>query len=249
MSWRAALAAGAALAVVVGVYAISRRRPTSSGGRAHDRKGPKVDEPTLNDRLLAAARELVPPGSPPLTPDAPGGPLDAAYGGRLANAYGRPAWSYYQELTGPSKSGGTTCGVALAYFMSLARWPSQMINRSTTDPVAPGGGFVPGLHISKIVGGAQGRGWYLRPATAWQPGDVYHVDHPPKPNSDHVGVVESVIPLPGGTYSVSTIDGGQGPGDYVSRQTRILSADGKTITLNGVQARVLGIIRASGNIA
>lgn len=208
----------------------------------------------MNERLLDEATRLV-PGDVVLRPgDAA---LDPVYGGRVADQYGAPAWAYYSTKIGPDTSGGTTCSTVLAYLMSRAGWPMDMIDRAPTDPVAPGGGFTPGMSMSKIVYGAKhppkrsGRSvWYLDAPVEPLLGDAYHVDHPPKANSDHVGVVVRVGDRAAdGTREIVTIDGGAGSGADVQRQTRVLSADGRTLTLilpNGVRvpARMLGVIRA-----
>jgi hypothetical protein len=209
-------------------------------------KPEKKGKRTLNDALLDANLKFVPDATTVLSPGNP--ILDVAYGGRLPDMHGGPAWKYYQTyLDDAKKSGGTTCSTWLAYVMALAGWPAEMIDRSTTDP-APGGGFTPGWSMTKIVAGAQRKGWYRKKPAAgdWQRSDVYHIDHAEKPNSDHVGqVLEVGDPQPDGTRRVVTLDGGQGqPGYHVQWQTRILSADGSTLTLQGVPARVLGLIRA-----
>jgi hypothetical protein len=199
----------------------------------------------LDAALLAAGRDLVPAPSTILRPGDPA--LDVVYGGRLPDVFGAPAWGYYETKLAGGRSGGTTCGIVLAYLMARAGWPRGMINRLPSDP-APGVGFTPGWHVTRIVEGAKRRGWYLAPPAGPRVGDAYHVDHPPKPNSDHVGLVESVSPARAdGTRTVTTIDGGQGTGADVQRQTRTLSADGRALTLNGVPARVLGWIRASAS--
>jgi hypothetical protein len=211
------------------------------------RKGKRVDVPPsvspMNAALLGAGRDLVPDASTVLRPgDAR---LDPVYGGRVADVAGAPAWRYYDVKLADGSSGGTTCGVALAYLLGRAGWPADMVNRAPDDAWAPGGGFVPGLHVSKIVGGARSRGFYLGPQAGPQVGDAYHVDHPGRPNSDHVGLVKYVgAPLPNGTRAVVTIDGGQETGATVREEERVLSADGRTLTLGGVPARVLGWIRA-----
>ena len=233
------LLAGAALAVAFGLR--------SSSGAAAPSVGPwlpaKKEGRTLNDALLSAVLELLPTASTVLRPgDAA---LDPVYGGRRADAFGAPAWGYYQRKIA-SGSGGTTCGTVLAYWMGRAGWPLDMIDRAPTDPVAPGASFTPGLSVSKIIDGAKRRGWYQAGGMSWQPGDAYHVDHPPRVNSDHVGAVVSVsAPRADGTRIIETGDGGQGDGADVKRNLRTLSADGSTLTLDGVPARVLGTLRAT----
>jgi hypothetical protein len=140
--------------------------------------------------------------------------------------------------------------LALAFWMGKAGFPADMVNRKVDDADAPGGGFMPGSQITKEVGGAQKHGFYMKPdavGTDWQPGDAYHVDHPPKANSDHVGVVVAATPNADGSVTIETGDGGQGSGADIKRTLRTLSADGKTLTNNEtrIAARVLGIIRAS----
>jgi hypothetical protein len=54
-------------------------------------------------------------------------------------------------------------------------------------------------------------------------------------------------PRPDGTREVSTVDGGQGTGTDARWQTRILSADGRTLSLDGVPARLLGVVRATAD--
>ena len=203
----------------------------------------------LDAALLREARALVPEGVTLRPGDTA---LDPVYGGRIPDAFDSPAWRYYQERVGPGKSGGTTCGVTLAYLLGKAGWPADMVNRDPSDPYAPGGGFSVGMHIARIVSGAErpDRRWYRAPGASGdalpRPGDAYHVDHPPKLNSDHVGVVESVsAPRADGTRAVTTIDGGQGTGADVKRNERVLSADGRTLTLGMTPARVRGWIRAS----
>jgi len=201
----------------------------------------------LNEELLRAVLATLPDASTVLQPG--NAALDPVYGGRVGDRFGAPAWNYYQVLLDANgRKGGTTCGTALAYWMGKSGFPADMVNRKVDDADAPGGGFMPGSQITKEVSGAQKHGYYLKPdavGTDWQPGDGYHVDHPPKPNSDHVGVVLAVTPNADGTVAIETGDGGQGTGADIKRNLRVLSADGKTITLNGVAARVLGIIRAS----
>jgi hypothetical protein len=199
----------------------------------------------MNDRLLAAVLELLPESSTVLHPgDAA---LDAVYGGKRPDAYGDRAWRYYQRKIGPDKSGGTTCGTTLAYWMGRAGWPSDMIDRAPDDEFgAPGAKFTPGMSVSYFVAGAKRRGWYVEEAAVGvlQPGDAYHVDRPPKPNSDHVGVVISVsAPAADGTRTVETGDGGAEDGATVKRNRRTLSADGSTLTLGGAPARLLGVVR------
>lgn len=207
--------------------------------------------PPLNAALLSVARQLFPTPSTVLRPGDP--VLDPIYGGRVADIAGGPSWGYYSvHLPGPNgttHSGGTTCGIVLAYELARAGWPKDMVNRSRLDPVAPGSGFTPGMHISKIVGGAKQRGWYRDPtSTPPQPGDAYHEDHPPRPNSDHVGGILSVSdPRADGTRQVITFDGGAGTGADAQLHTRTLSADGQSLSLDGVPARVLGWIRADPN--
>jgi hypothetical protein len=203
----------------------------------------------LNRAALDAARAMLPPGAT-LRPD--DAAIDPVYGGRKGELHGAPVWTYYQTVLGESedgtvRSGGTTCGIALAYVLGQAGWPRDMVNRRVDDPWSPGGGFEAGAHLMRLVGGAKRRGWYLGPGAsgAWRPGDVYHVDHPPKINSDHVGLVERVEALSGGGARVTTIDGGQERGAVIARRVRVLSADGRTLTLDSVPARVLGVIRAS----
>jgi len=248
----------AALAVVAAVgWLLSQKQqePVAGAGGAPPAPGgapppPPAPAPapkkgrTLNDALLASTLELLPTSSTVLRPgDAV---LDGVYGQRKPDAFGAPVWGYYQTILGKNddgtpRKGGTTCGIVLAYEMAKAGWPVEMINRLPTDPVAPGSGFTPGLHISKIVGYAQKKGWYKRtPGTDLQPGDAYHIDHPEKPNSDHVGVIVGV-----NGNQIETADGGQETGATVKRNVRTLSADGKTLTLDGRSARVLGVIRAT----
>ncbi len=203
----------------------------------------------LSSRLLSATLELLPSSSTVLKPGDP--IVDIIYGGRRPDVLGGPTFGYYstylrEDKDGNKVSGGTTCAITLAYLMGKAGWPADMINRLSTD-VVPGGGFVPGAHITRMVTGARARkrGWYIDHPTELLPGDAYHIDHPEKPNSDHVGEVVGVgEKRADGTRLIETADGGQGhPGYYIHRNTRTLSADGKTLTLNGVPARVLGVIR------
>jgi len=217
----------------------------SDTGSTDDAAPPSTDPapgtPPLNAALLAAGHELLPAPSLILRPGAP--ELDPVYGGRLPGG-GDGKWRYYE--TGH----GTTCGVTLAYLMGRAGWPGDLVNRDPDDAYgAPGGGFEIGAHISKIVGGALRRHWYLEPGPGVvpRPGDAYHVDRPPKVNSDHVGLVESISsPRSDGTRLLVTVDGGQGAtGADVKRSTRTLSADGRTLATNGAPARMLGWIRAS----
>ncbi len=206
--------------------------------------------PPLNAALLAVATQLFPNNATVLQP---GSPLfDVIHGGRRPDAFGAPSWGYYsifvgRNADGSPRSGGTTCGVVLGYELARARWPADMINRLPTD-AAPGSGFDIGMHVTKFIAGARERGWYHGAPFEPQPGDGYHADHPPKPNSDHVGVIVSVsAPRADGTREVVTVDGGQPPGWYAHRNTRILSADGRTLTLSGVPARVVGYIRADSS--
>ena len=205
----------------------------------------------MNDQLLQAALATLPDSKTILRPS--DAAIDPIYGGGRREAFGAPAWNYYQMLLDANgRKGGTTCGTVLAYWMSLAGWPADMVNRKTDDPVAPGGGFKPGVQITEETEGAKKRGWYLTPdkvGTDWSAGDGYHVDHPPKANSDHVGVVISVSANGDGTFTIETGDGGQEGGASIKRNLRTLSADGKTLTLDGVPARVLGVIRASDTAA
>ena len=231
------------LAVVA--YATSTSEPTPPAPQT-PQPLPSSSTPAsdLNTRLLAETLKLLPSADTVLRPgDAA---LDPIYGGRRPDAYGEPAWGYYQRVIGTNqdgtpKSGGTTCAITLGYLMSLAGWPADMVNRLPSDPVAPGGGFTAGLPVSKIVSGAKKRGWYLPPTTPLRPGDAYHVDHW-RPNSDHVGDVVAV-----NGQTVETADGGQGRGADVHRNIRVLTSDGgnRTLTLNGVPARLLGVIRAT----
>jgi hypothetical protein len=225
--------------------------PTLKPGEKPAEK-PKPTGKTLNEKLLEATLELLPNATTILKPgDAI---LDVVYGGRKPDLYGGPVWGYYQTFLGDNpngskRSGGTTCSTVLAYLMGKTGWPFDMIDRAPTDPV-PGGGFTPGGSLTKIVFGAKkpSRRWYLdKPGANLRPGDAYHIDHEGKANSDHVGVILEVgDALPDGTRRVVTADGGQGhPGYEVHWNTRILSADGSTLTLNGVPARLLGAIRAT----
>ena len=238
--------------------ALEEKKPPPPG----DKPPPATAKPTpatptkkrtgkLNDDLLAAALAVVPPGTvlhPVLgTPDPV---LDPVYGGRKPDMNGAPAWAYYQMILGKNpdgsvRKGGTTCVITLTYFAALAGWPKEMINREPTDQWATGGGFTPGS--MKFLDVAKKRSWYKSGAAIgdWQATDAYHIDHVGKPNSDHVGLVETVSdPAADGTRQIGTIDGGQGTGADIQRNTRTLSADGKTLTLNSVPARVLGVIRA-----
>ena len=205
----------------------------------------------MNDSLLAAALQQISDAETVIQPGSP--EFNAVGGGPQFVCCGQPAWPYYQMVVSiaPPRSGGTTCSTFLAYWMSVAGgWPADMIDRKPTDADAPGGGFVPGLSLSKIIAGAKKRGWYHDAQAGdvgLQPGDIYHVDHPAHPNSDHVGIVREVRdPGPDGTREIGTIDGGQGSGADARWQTRILSADGKTIALDGIAARLLGVVRADG---
>jgi hypothetical protein len=209
----------------------------------------------MNEDLLTAGTALVPTGTtlhPVLgTPDPV---LDPVYGGRGPDMNGAPSWKYYQMILGRNadgsvRKGGTTCVITLTYLMGLSGWPKEMINRDPADQWATGSGFTPGS--MKLISVAKKLGYYKDPVTAfsgdgWQAGDGYHIDHPEKPNSDHVGMVSAVsAPAADGTRTVETIDGGQGTGADITRSLRKLSADGKTLTSPlGVSARVLGIIRA-----
>jgi hypothetical protein len=226
-------------------------KSTKPGEKPAEKPAEKPKGTTLNDRLLAATLELLPTATTVLKPGAQ--ILDVVYGGRKPDLYGGPVWGYYQTYLGENpdgskKSGGTTCSTVLAYLLGKSDWPADMIDRAPTDPV-PGGGFTPGRSLTNIVYGAKkaARKWYLeKPGANLRPGDAYHIDHEGKLNSDHVGVILEVgDALPDGTRRIVTADGGQGhPGYEVHWNARILSADGSTLTLNGVPARLLGAIRA-----
>jgi hypothetical protein len=185
---------------------------------------------------------------------------DAILGGRRGEVFGGPAWGYYQTWVGPSEaqrvSGGTTCGIVLAYLLAKSGAPVDMVNRLPTDPVAPGSGFVPGAHISKALAGAKKAGLYIDKPRRLVPGWAYWIDHEGRPGSDHVGTVYAVGPVkPDGTREVLTADGGQTcPNDQPSTQcmkfqTRTLSADGSTLTLAGSVARLLGAIGEGSAVA
>jgi hypothetical protein len=209
----------------------------------------------MNDDLLAVVLQQIPDESTIIQPGS--NEFDDVAGGRRGEAFGAPAWAYYstfagQNPDGSKRSGGTTCSTFVAYWMSRAGgWPADMIDRAPTDPVAPGGGYTPGSSLSKIIFGAKRRGWYKNAGSLdLQPGDVYHVVHPQHANSDHIGIVRAVGEAEqDGTREVCTVDGGQGTGADARWQSRILSADGTTLSLDGVPARLLGWVRATGGPA
>jgi len=235
---------GLAIAAAVLLFARKTSGPSPAIAGGAKRKGASK----LNDDLLTAATELVPDASTVLRPGDPR--IDPVYGGRMGDRFGAPAWGYYQVLLDANgKKGGTTCVITLGYLMGRSGWPADMVNRPADDKFgAPGSGMRPGS--MKVIDAAKVHGFYKLPelvGAAWLPGDAYHIDHPPRPNSDHVGTVASVSdPAADGTRQVETIDGGQGAGADIKRNVRTLSADGKTLALGGDVARVLGVIRADG---
>ncbi len=238
------------LALVVGVaYLLARARkgavvltlpasgappPAPSSAPA---PAPAADTP--NARLLAAALASLPSSSAVLKPPSP--LWDQILGGKLADYLDGLTWGYFatwvgKNADGSKKKGGTTCGIVVAYWAAVAGWPRPWINRKKGDPVAPGDGFAPGLHISKIREGARKDGWLITfaaapssgpkapPATSisgvpveLQPGDLYATEKPgglifdgQSVDSTHVGVIKSVGPPDGkGNREVITIDGGQ----------------------------------------
>ena len=267
--WLLAFGAAAALALALRSDTTSPWLPASPShtkprGKSSGRSSP------MNDRLLAAALNLIPDAGTVIAPGSPA--FDAVAGGRRPDYLGAPAWAYYSTFAsvdpaGNKRWGGSTCSTFLAYWMGMTGWPADLIDRAPSDAFgAPGGGFAPGASLSKIVGGGKRRGWYVAADShgfQLQPGDIYHVDHVGHPNSDHVGLVRSVgDPRADGTRVAETIDGGQAaavnvPGASaeanaaLSRgasarwQSRTLSADGRTLSLGGVPARILGVVRAA----
>lgn len=221
---------------------------------------------------LPSPTSVVAPGSTAF--DAAAGGRRPDYLGAPAWAYYATFASV--DPAGNKRWGGSTCATFLAYWMARSNvgadggWPAAMIDRAPDDAYgAPGSGFQPGASLSKVVGGAKAAGIYVAAdSTGFElrPGDAYHQDHPPAANSDHVGVVQSVGPPRGdGTREVQTIDGGQAakvvvPGAdaaanaTLSRgasarwQVRVLSADGRTLSLGGVPARLLGVARGAPNV-
>ena len=223
--------------------------PPSSGPASTSSTAPSSTPPdTLGGRVLQVARELWPTPSTVIQQPAP--LWDQILGGRVADLYGGPAWAYFAtyvgEKDGKKVSGGTTCAILASYVLSRAGAPAAWINRLPTDPVAPGAGFTPGAHFPKMLNGAKAGGFWLDRPPTLLPGDLYFVDHPPKPNSDHVGLVLERGPLRAdGTREITTGDGGQtcASGQCAKIATRILAADGSTLTRDGIAARVLGAIR------
>ena len=269
LPWLLALGAVAALALTLRSDTASPWLPAPSPTKPRGKSNP------MNDRLLAAALADLPDASAVVSPGSPttGDRFDAAAGGRRPDYLGAPAWAYYTTFAsvapdGSKRWGGSTCATFVAYWMAKAAgWPASMVDRSPADAFgAPGSGFQPGMSLAKVVGGAKAAGLYVTadsPGFEFRPGDVYHQDHPPAANSDHVGVVRSVgEPRADGTREVVTVDGGQGaavqlPGAdaaanaALSRgasarwQARVLSADGRTLSLGGVPARLLGVVRGA----
>lgn len=229
MKERYLVALGAVLLGGAGAFAVYKRT----------KRGSSVSN-TSNPKILAAALALLPSPSDHLEP--PDAGLDPVYGGRRGEMFGAPSWRYYQtRLDASGRSGGSTCGIVVGYLAGLAGWPRELLNRAADDAWAPGERFTPGHPIIALVGGAKAAGLYIPAPVELRPGDVYHVDHPPKPNSDHVGIVMSVD-----GQTVGTLDGGQGSGATIKRNVRQLSPDGRTIALDGLPAHLLGVIRAEG---
>lgn len=202
---------------------------------------PALEAPvgTPNARLLAAALSSLPSASAVLKP--PDTLWDQILGGRLAPFLDGLTWGYFStwlgtKPDGEKKRGGTTCGIVAAYWAARAGWPVAWINRRKDDAAAPGGGFTPGAHITKLHEGARKAGWLItfdaspasssstRPATSisgvpveLRPGDLYGTEKPEglvfdgqKVDSTHVGVVKSVgTPDAKGNREVVTLDGGQ----------------------------------------
>ena len=247
------------------VYLVRRRSQSSAPG------GVAVDD-SLNGRLRAAALHDLPDPSTVLTLGNP--TWDVVLGGRKPYYLGGPTWGYYSTFAGENpdgtkRKGGTTCGTVAAYWLSKAGFPADMIDRAPTDP-APGGGFTPGASISKVLAGAQKRGWLLTgklaPAAVagvgvaaststlvLQPGDYYCIVHDgatydgKASSGEHVEVVLDVSsPNAAGDRSVRAAAGGQkcGENECARWVTRTLTAGGQMVR-DGEARRLAWIVRAT----
>lgn len=241
---------------------------------------PSVPSPTqgLRPAMLDAALELLPEPASVLEPPSPA--WDGVLGGRIGEIFGAPAWRYYavrvgQNPDGSYRKGGTTCGIFTAYCAAKAGWPIDWINRAPDDKWAPGSGFTPGAHISKLLAGAKKAGWWIPAPTSsasgpanivgddlgasfeLQPGDYYHQNHDGatyngKPaDGSHVGIIFSVSsPDARGFRQVVTLDGGDtnAKGEQCAkRHTRTLSPQW-TLTYAGTESRLVGIVRRPASV-